>query len=401
MITKMHCSAAIIRLVIAWVFFFAALAKLANPASSAWISEALFLDREHARLVTYGVVSLELLLGAFLLIPRTSSIAAAIAFVCLGTAAAVFLLRYYGGNLASCGCLGGLEALAWLEHPLVASARNLIMAAALSFVLWSPGKPSSMTRQQHGRRFGRAFSQRTAFTLAELLVVIGVIGLLLALLLPALNRARASSHAQACAATMRNIGHAAFSYASDYRGFVPRDHTPALPDRNPHWLLLLGPYVEDRGDWKHAWRSLQYGEQVLRELNAFKCPSHPLADEIHGCYVVNAFKFESAPDWDPDGPVNLAKVQNTSGVIYVAEVANVFTSETHAGNDIFRCPEMHDVSHPEHLPRQPQARMSDERHRDKANLLFFDGSVRPLDRGGLTLQMFDDGVTQRATRWIY
>ena len=51
---------------------------------------------------------------------------------------------------------------------------------------------------------------------------------------------------------------------------------------------------------------------------------------------------------------------------------------------------------PEHLPGAAAERISDDRHQGKANLLFFDSSVRPVTPGTLKLEMFDDGATDRA-----
>jgi prepilin-type N-terminal cleavage/methylation domain-containing protein/prepilin-type processing-associated H-X9-DG protein len=59
------------------------------------------------------------------------------------------------------------------------------------------------------------------FTLVELLVVIGIIAVLIAMLLPALNRARASANMVICAANMRTIGQALAMHAVEHRGFIP------------------------------------------------------------------------------------------------------------------------------------------------------------------------------------
>jgi prepilin-type N-terminal cleavage/methylation domain-containing protein/prepilin-type processing-associated H-X9-DG protein len=84
---------------------------------------------------------------------------------------------------------------------------------------------------------------RRAFTLVELLVVIGIIAVLVGVLLPALGAARAQSRAVACLSNLRQLSLASLMYAQETRywvTFLPAVGTQPAKDRKE----LLYPYIK-------------------------------------------------------------------------------------------------------------------------------------------------------------
>ena len=98
--------------------------------------------------------------------------------------------------------------------------------------------------------------RRRAFTLVELLVVIGIIALLISVLLPVLNRARAASNSVYCLSSLKQMGVAIQMYAGPNKGSLPIAYwdgltSPAIPGSSPvayqgatDWAWLILPYLK-------------------------------------------------------------------------------------------------------------------------------------------------------------
>jgi len=99
----------------------------------------------------------------------------------------------------------------------------------------------------------RRLPVQRGFTLVELLVVIAIIGILVALLLPAVQAAREAARRMSCSNNMKNLGLALHNYHDTYKTFPPdaiwhgnmKGTTAAAGDqRNYTWIALCLPYLE-------------------------------------------------------------------------------------------------------------------------------------------------------------
>ena len=90
-------------------------------------------------------------------------------------------------------------------------------------------------------------SRRRAFSLVELLVVLGVIALLAAILLPTLSRARRSAAAARCLANLRNLQAAHWMYINEFKGRLIQAglaHSGAGGDESVAWINTLQRYYD-------------------------------------------------------------------------------------------------------------------------------------------------------------
>jgi len=107
-------------------------------------------------------------------------------------------------------------------------------------------------------------NQKSGFTLIELLVVIAVIAVLISMLLPALQGARAQAKKVVCAIQLKNVGIIWLQYAEDFRDVLP-------PSPNG-------------GDWNYMWLELREAmdQYDTDDGKIFYCTDHIYEKNAHG-----------------------------------------------------------------------------------------------------------------------
>lgn len=135
--------------------------------------------------------------------------------------------------------------------------------------------PPSTTRSKSG----------PGFTLVEMLVVIAIIGVLVALLLPAVQAARESARRTQCLNNLRQSGLATLQY-HDVHGYFPlgRESPVSLVSRGPNvvngFLTLILPYheqaaLEDRYDYEKGFDDPANEPIGNSYVAVYRCPSAP------------------------------------------------------------------------------------------------------------------------------
>ncbi|MCC9604779.1 DUF1559 domain-containing protein [Blastopirellula sp. JC732] len=159
---------------------------------------------------------------------------------------------------------------------------------------------------------------RRGFTLVELLVVIAIIGVLIALLLPAVQQAREAARRMQCTNNMKQMGLAVHNFHDTYNGLPP---SVSYQWGHTTWSFLL-PYLEqgalyDQMDiriWPEADDSSQgvtnnravFAQEGAKNITPYMCPSRPkresgksVAGMTFGAYDYTILAYsETRTGWD-------------------------------------------------------------------------------------------------------
>jgi prepilin-type N-terminal cleavage/methylation domain-containing protein/prepilin-type processing-associated H-X9-DG protein len=233
---------------------------------------------------------------------------------------------------------------------------------------------------------------RRGFTLIELLVVIAIIALLLAILMPALQRVKKQAQAATCLSNLRQIGLAAALYAGDYDLFIPRGST----GNNPIWFMQFLPYVGQK-----------YNKGDYKSVKIYRCKSFPTTgyglrnvpnSRQTVCYVINDWTFSSRTDQSGTSigrPTKLSVFKRRAYTIYLADNEDGDWRpiiENEDSQDIIRC----DIFIRTHLPDSTSTDINDgrrvarQRHNKGCNALFLDWHSEYVKADDMTVEMWRD-----------
>ena len=197
---------------------------------------------------------------------------------------------------------------------------------------------------------------RHGFTLVELLIVLMVIVVLLGLLLPAVQHARAAARLTACKNNLRQLGLAVHMHANSHRGEFPKTVHAGVA---LSWVFTLGPYLED--------------------VDAIRlCPDDPEGSDrlssngMGTSYLIN--EYVAIPL--PESILNLYKMKETSKTILAFEGADERTATSEHVHASLWYTERN-------ISRnlwwaQLLAEVKPDRHSGSANYLYADGHVETL-----------------------
>ncbi len=215
---------------------------------------------------------------------------------------------------------------------------------------------------------------RRGFTLVELLVVVAIIGVLIGLILPAVQSVRASARDVVCKNNMRQIGLAVLMYSNSHNGDFP---WTSHAGNNLTWLETLKPFTEN-----------------VESIRA--CPEDPrapewLAEQRRGTsYLLNDLLSDSKIQQSVD---NINRIPSTSTLIVLFESSE----RTSVTDDHVHCSVFYD---PFRIERNRvwdfmQLEVATTRHFNFSNYLFADGHVASIAESTLrswTVQDIEHGT---------
>jgi len=185
--------------------------------------------------------------------------------------------------------------------------------------------------------------KKRRFTLIELLVVIAIIAILAAMLLPALNKARAKAFAVECAGNLKGISQGAYLYIGDNDDFVLPGSTPRQAqdqyctggfNGSEYWSYKLVPYMGVKGfyEWDQAAWGFPRARNRKRDCSAnpVQTKNPTLSWNMHMGWI-NPSNGKPVDEWHDY--LKLNQVRRPSQIILVGD-SNIHTGFTNNMPDL-------------------------------------------------------------------
>ena len=148
--------------------------------------------------------------------------------------------------------------------------------------------------------YRKNINYKPGFTLIELLVVISIIAILMAVMMPALGKARESAKSIVCRSNLKQMGIGIVNYNQDNDNRMPPSWKSANNNsQQNNWMPIIAPYLSEEDpsekNWDEFWDTEVAGKKV------YMCPSFKLAENSSSDtnqynYVMNlhlSWKFNS------------------------------------------------------------------------------------------------------------
>ena len=247
-----HCLERLIGIGIALLLLRSSFAHLGNPyyfLSSVYSYQqtGIELGKWIAMVLPFLQITVAISLIAKWWLPSAYILAFAMLMVFLAAQA----IALWKGLELSCGCFGAADSLR-VGPVTIALAGTLAVLSAIGWTLTRPKTPRS--NADSNPKLANGDAKRLAFTLLELLVVIAIIALLIAILVPAVQKVRAAAQRTACLNNLKQIGLGLHHY-HDAHGVLPPGcsfQNGADPFLHMSWLTRLLPHLEQEALWKQA-----------------------------------------------------------------------------------------------------------------------------------------------------